>query len=201
MNTYQIFLDLDGVCVNWNKGYIESLTTRDPQIIEETGYDIVKDSPWIFEDKLYDYFIKKGESLQKARNKAKERFWSHIDGDFDWWVNLEWMSDGRELLNYCIDLKNKDIIKQLNILTSPSEDPVCEPGKRKWLDKHNITNVFDNIYVFKKKYMYAKGSYDILIDDTHKKIHEWITISSGTGILHTSTTHTISKLKEILGIN
>lgn len=194
---FKIYLDMDGVLVNWNKGFKETLMAKDPEIIKLTGFDI-NESPYKFEDKLFQHFIDAGFNEKKAKSKAKARFWKVIHGDFDWWINLDWLPDGKELLEYCVNLKKTGKIKELNILSSPSSDAVCEPGKRAWLDKHDVTKYFDNIIIFKDKYKYASGPTDILVDDTPKKIKEWVEISNGSGILHTSAKDSISKIGELL---
>jgi len=196
---FRLFNDLDGVYVNWNKGYIETLQAKDPEIIQATGYDITKDSPRVFEDKLFQYYITRTENPKKARSKAKARLWKVIHGDFNWWVNLEWMPDGKELFEYGLNLKKTGKIKELNILSSPSSDPVCEPGKRAWLDKHGITKHFDKIIIFKDKYKYCEGPQDILVDDTPKKTTEWANLSGGTPVFHTSTVNSITQLEKIIG--
>jgi len=196
---FRLFNDLDGVYVNWNKGYVEAIIAKDPEIIQATGYDVTKDSPHVFEDKLLQYYINKGENPKKVKHHAKARFWRVIQGDFDWWVNLEWMPDGKELFKYGLNLKNTGKIKELNILSSPSSDPVCEPGKRAWLDKQGITQYLDNIIIFKDKYKYCKGPQDILVDDTPKKTDEWKNLSGGSPVFHTSTENSIKQIEAIIG--
>jgi hypothetical protein len=194
-----VFLDMDGVLVNWNKGYKQTLSVKDPEIIQATGYDLVNDTPHQFEDKLLQYYISKGENPKKAKSKAKGRFWKPIHGDYEWWVNLEWMPDGQDLFNYCLNLKQTGKIATLNILSSPSSDSVCEKGKRAWLDKQGITDKFDNIIIYKDKFHYAKSPLDILVDDTKKKVVEWEGISNGTPVFHTSAANSIEQLEKIIG--
>ncbi len=194
---YRIWCDMDGVLVNWNKGYNKALAERDPETAKMLGYPLDGD-PWELEDLLAAYYNAKEPNPKKAKSKAKARFWKIIQGDYEWWVNLEWMPDGKELFNYIHKLRNEGTIIELNILSSPSSDPVCEKGKRAWLEKQGIAKYFDNIVIFKEKYKMAKGPYDILIDDTEKKINEWNSISNGSGILHTSTADTIPKIEKII---
>jgi FMN phosphatase YigB (HAD superfamily) len=197
VNAYRIFLDMDGVLVNWDKGYKDALLARDTITPQKVGYDINVNDPWDYEKLLLKYYQEQGLPEKKARGKAKSKFWSIIQGDFNWWINLEWMPDGKELFNTCLDLRTKGIVKQLNILSSPSSDKVCEPGKRTWLENQGIAKHFDNIIIFKEKYKYATGPNDILIDDTPKKINEWNDLGKGTGILHENTETTLRQLREI----
>jgi hypothetical protein len=195
----RVFLDMDGVLVNWNKGYIQTLLVKEPDLIAATGYDITKDTPHQYEDKLLQYYLNKGENPKKAKSKAKGRFWKPIHGDYEWWVNLEWMPDGKDLFNYCLNLRQTGKIRELNILSSPSSDNVCEQGKRAWLDKHGVTKDFDRIIIFKDKYKFCEGPLDILVDDTPKKTTEWANISNGSPVFHTSTANSIAQLEKILG--
>jgi len=116
-----------------------------------------------------------------------EHFWKPINEvGYEWWANLPWMSDGKELWNY---------IKQYSptILTAPSKGEDCPKGKKIWV-KREIGDV--PIIIEKHKYKYS-GKNKILIDDTKQKIIDWVD-AGGIGILHKSAEDTIKRLEEIL---
>ena len=118
----------------------------------------------------------------------KDDFWGAITkAGKDFWANLEWMPDGKQLWDY---------IKQYNpeLLTAPSREESSRIGKQEWVDKH----LPGTPIIFKQ----AKDKKDlaepnaILIDDRKDNIAQWRE-AGGIGILHTSTSSTIKKLKQL----
>jgi 5'(3')-deoxyribonucleotidase len=159
-------------------------------------------------------FVKRFKDLSESKNMAprefeekygKDNFWDIVDSyGIDFWENMEWMPDGKELWNFC---------KPFNptILTAASKHPISCEGKLKWLKReipelpnHNVQRKtkggwdgVSKIIMNPDKFRYCTGQDSILIDDTKKKIDPWIN-AGGIGILHTSASDTISKLKAIL---
>ena len=203
-NSQQIslFNDLDGCYVDYENGYRQEILINFPELLGKygiTAQEFQNVSTREYEIKyLYNYYLTKfSGNTKKARSAAKGAYWKPIQGNINWWVNLEWMPDGKELFEYGLQLKKDNKIQFLNILSSPSSDPVCEKGKRMWLDKHGITKYFDNIIIETDKSKYAEGNpNNILIDDTIKKIDGWVQ-AGGTGILHKETRQTIDQLKKL----
>ena len=150
---YIMFVDLDGVIVDFIKGYYEL-----------TGTDI---SGSFHDD---------------------ENFWDPINkAGYDFWINLTWTEDGKELWNY---------IKKYNpeILSAPSRQDDSRVGKHDWVRKelpgsHLILRSAKN-----KKEFASPNS--ILIDDLQKNVDSWIE-SGGIGILHTSANDTIKQLQKL----
>jgi len=158
---YIIFCDMDGVLVDFDKGY-NNLTGK------PTNHNDVQD---------------KNEFWRTLNNSLKDK---NIT-EYEYWVNLPWMSDGMILWNY---------IKKFTpyILTAPSRDPGSKQGKIEWA---NRLDGMKNIYF---KPAYAKAEYSkknrILIDDKSSTIEQW-NQRGGIGILHTSTTNTIKQLQQL----
>jgi hypothetical protein len=175
-----------------------------------------QDSIRIFQDMdgcltdFENYFRKfNPEKLTPHEYEAKygdKSIWPFIDkGGVEYWENMPWMTDGKELWDY---------VSKYNptILSAPSKNNDSKIGKVKWLEK-NIRLPNYNVQTKAKhgwdgtskvilnsdKWRYATGPKDILIDDTPKKINTWKN-AGGTGILHTSAKNTIQQLKE-LGLN
>ena len=159
---YTIFCDLDGVLVDFDKGY-KDLT---------------------------------GVTTKHADAQGKEVFWdtfryglkSNNISEYEYWKNLEWMPDGQNLWNY---------IKPQNpyILSAPSRDKGSRTGKKAWVSEH-LGNVKGLILVFAYKKPEYSGKNRILIDDRAHTIKEW-RANGGIGILHTSSSSTIKKLKKL----
>lgn len=169
----RIFCDLDGVLVDFDRGF------------QEIPENYNKFTPKDYEEK-----------------NGKNSIWKLIEKyGSDYWVNLPWKSDGRELWDY---------IKRYNpiILSSPSLSQSSIEGKTRWVANNlDITDdpvtdpadysPGDKLILYKDKFKFAESSSDILIDDTEKKLTDW-TEAGGTGILHTDATETIRLIEEIL---
>ena len=158
---YIIFCDMDGVLVDFDKGY-EELTGKHTKHVD-----------------LQD----KNEFWSLLNRSLKEKDLT----EYDYWVNLEWMPDGKTLWNY---------IKGYNpyILTAPSRDPGSRQGKNEWAAR------LDGMKKLYFKPAYAKAEYAgknrILIDDRKDTIDKW-NANGGIGILHTSADNTIKQLQKL----
>jgi hypothetical protein len=158
---YLIFCDLDGVLVDFDKGY-EELT---------------------------------GKNTKHADLQDKNEFWGLLDKsleekgltEYDYWVNLPWMTDGQTLWNY---------IKPYTpyILTAPSLDPGSKQGKKEWVERlDGMKKIYFKPAKFKAEYA---GKNRILIDDREDTIDKW-NANGGIGIHHTSAENTIKQLKNL----
>ncbi|MCP4968968.1 MAG: hypothetical protein GY932_00045 [Arcobacter sp.] len=119
---------------------------------------------------------------------GKDKFWEIIDGTgVRFWVGMDWMSDGKQLWNY---------IKEYNptLLSSPSRSNYSRMGKRIWR-KRNLPSTKLILARAANKQNYADPN-SILIDDRESNIDQWVK-AGGIGILHTDTSSTINKLKEL----
>ena len=172
----EVFCDLDGVLVDFERGFIEL-----PDNTEKL-------SPRAYEKK-----------------HGKNSIWKLIDklGE-EFWTGLYWMKDGRELWDYikennpiilsapsnhpgCITGKTIWVKQNLGINQEPVRSPEdVTPETRLILDK--------------LKHKYVKCPTSILIDDTKEKIEKW-TKAGGTGILHDDATDTIRVLDQYLNKN
>ena len=188
---YQIYCDLDGVLVNFKKGLPEFVNNflqgADPRrlspktlkaaikAVQDLGGDF--ESGEIPEMSFADF--------DKAAGKTKLRNLSYSliqSADVDFWLNLEWMPDGKQLWSY---------IKKHNpmILSAPVGKAI---GKVEWCKK-NLGIPENRIILTHDKYEYAKHN-TVLIDDM-KKNTEPFEQKGGTSILHTSAASTIQALK------
>lgn len=152
---YTIYCDMDGVLVDFEKGYAE-LTDTIPA---------------------------------KSFN-GKSSFWEPINkAGAQWWANLEWMSDGKQLWDYIKPYKPY-------ILSAPSLNPSSRIGKEAWCKMH-ISNQYKKLLLYSRKEKQIFSAPDkILIDDMEQTINEW-NKQGGIGILHTSTNNTIKELKKL----
>jgi hypothetical protein len=173
---YRIFCDMDGVLCNFDKKFKE--LNKDGLSFEEYEAKHGKTSGW-------DIIKNKGESF---------------------WSELSWMPDGGELWIYL------NQISAPTILSSPSREYSSIKGKMKWINanlgisqstpttKSKNWDKTSRIILSSHKHLYVlpdPNVKSILIDDTKSKIDKW-EAAGGIGILHTSTSETITSLKRII---
>jgi hypothetical protein len=154
----------------------------------EQQYKIFVDQDQVLADfnKHFESFGHGGPEEFEAKH-GEQAFWNFLkNSDPHFFLNLEWMPDGRELWN---------ALKKYNptILTKPALIPHCKEDKLKWVKKE-IGNA--SVIVATKKEQYAAPN-AILIDDLKTNIKKW-EVAGGIGILHTDARSTLNKLKKLL---
>lgn len=130
-----------------------------------------------------------GLSADEFTEKYGEgKMWALINSKgVDWWANMKWMSDGKQLWQYIKEYKPI-------ILSKPSLHKNCLIGKRKWIERELGSKQPFILERDKSKYA-SKGS--ILIDDQVNNVYPWKQ-RGGIGILHKNADETIGRLKNIL---
>ena len=169
-----IFCDLDGVLVDFDKGYAE-LTGVATHHADRQGSQHFWD--------LYRNSIKEKGITEKS-----------------YWENLPWMPDGQKLWNYISPYNpyiltapavNHDIPKPERYNISHNESM---QGKTIWVTRlDNMRKLYFKASSFKQQ---MSGPNKILIDDRKPTIDAWNN-SGGIGILHSSTDNTIKQLQEL----
>ena len=150
---YKIYCDMDGVLVDFDKGYLEL-----------TGHEL------------------------DGSHRSDTDFWDPINAaGYDFWINLEWMKDGKKLWSY-IEKYNPEL------LSAPSRQNESRVAKHDWVKKE-LPGVQLILRSAKHKKDFA-GPNNILIDDRIDNVNGWVE-AGGIAILHTSANDTIKKLKEL----
>ena len=153
MGDYKIYCDMDGVLVDFDKGYLEL-----------TGHKL------------------------DGSHRSDVGFWDPINkAGKPFWVNLEWMSDGKRLWSYIEKYKPK-------LLSAPSRQDESRVGKHEWVERE-LPGVPLLLRSAKHKKDFA-GPKNILIDDRLENVQGWIE-AGGVGILHTSAEDTIKQLNKL----
>ena len=171
---YTIFCDMDGVLVDFDKGY-KALTGVSTHHADAQG----KDEFW----KLFRDSLKEKDITEKS-----------------YWANLDWMPDGRKLWDY-ISPYNPYVLTAPSVnFDIPFEERYkldnneSMQGKTEWVQRlSNMKKIY--FASAKNKARYA-GPGKILIDDRKDTINAW-NANGGIGILHTSTANTIKQLEEL----
>jgi hypothetical protein len=174
---YQIYCDMDGVLVDFVKGAVIYITNKlqsgeAESLREELGRD------YVTEEDIQNSRLVNNYMFRKLQNHA------------DFFENLSWMPDGRELWGY---LAQHDPY----ILTAPLGYG-SEIGKQAWID-NNLDPPPSKVVMNRHKYKWATTNEkpNILIDDREKNTIPWEE-KGGIAILHTSISKTIQELGEIL---
>ena len=117
---------------------------------------------------------------------SRNEFWKPLGGQ-EFWENLEpheWAGDLYKGL--------KDIAP-VTILTAPSRDPGCIPGKIAWLERHLRIKSYDVIPTG-KKFLLARHKNCILVDDSEVKT-QMFTEYGGTSALFPQPWNETGKMK------
>jgi hypothetical protein len=165
---FSLYIDMDGVTVDWFRGFRE---------LSGKSWD---DPYW----------------KTHGGKETKEKL---IAGHPNWWANLPPERDFDQLWGF---------VKNFNphILTAYAEwdEANCKHGKVIWNQKHTKVphERFHCVLRESKKY-FAKdhdgshfGRPNVLVDDYPENIKEWEQ-AGGIGILHTSASTSIARLKEL----
>ena len=144
---------MDGVLVDFNKGYFEL-----------TGHKL------------------------DGIHRTDTHFWDPInDAGYDFWINLNWMPDGKELWSY-IEKYTPEL------LSAPSRQNNSRVAKHDWVNRE-LPGVHLILRSAKHKKDFASPK-SILIDDRVDNIADWVG-AGGIGILHKNTEDTILQLKDL----
>ncbi len=171
---YVIFCDMDGVLVDFDKGY-KDLTGLSTKQADAQG----KSEFW----KLF------GKSL-KEKNIS----------DKSYWASLDWMPDGKQLWDY-IKGYNPYVLTAPSVnFDIPFEDRYklenneSMQGKTEWVQR--LPNMRKLYFRSAGRKADFAGPDKILIDDRKDTIDSW-NANGGIGILHTSAANTIKQLQDL----
>lgn len=187
MKINKLFLDLDGVICDFDNGIysVVSKLIEDGEFIK-TLTDIEK------KNAISIWKILRPEKESGVRTVMKNPDFKNTIRKFiayekDWWANLKWTSDGKELWDY---------VKQYNptILSSSLGGTNATPGKTQWVKKNLGDNVKCDIIDDKE----TLATPDSLLIDDRSQIVKKFADAGGQIILHTDTSSTIRKLKMMI---
>lgn len=170
-NTYEIFVDLDGVLADFVVGVNRAL-------------EVVHNGSVVHVEGAYD-----------TNPKYRSLMWSTVaryqnDHGGELWYELPMMEDARELWTY-VEPHNPQILSATGNPQYGADDQ-----KIRWVSEQ----LGDHVVVNLTRKSHEKAEYAaphrILIDDRKKSIGPWIE-AGGIGILHKSAEKTIRQLKEL----
>jgi 5'(3')-deoxyribonucleotidase len=153
------FLDVDGVLADFTGGVHKKLGI---------AYDISK-WPYAKGPKGWDFHEELGMSFERVSEIC----------DFDFWKNLPWTADGRDILDVVLD---HFFPGEITLLTTPMPNVMSASGKVAWIT--------EQLPEFEKQIMVCTGSKEVLanvpdsvlIDDNTQNVHRW-TSAGGKAVL------------------
>ncbi len=139
-----VLVDLDGVLVDMVNGACKVHGKDNPYKQNEKG-------AWDFWELI---------------GVAEDEFWKPLG--FDFWANLDWMPNGKDIL-----ASIEKLVPQENIciLSSPCRTPGCVDGKLEWV-KRNLPQYERQVLIGKPKHFCASNG-SILIDDYEENVKKF----------------------------
>lgn len=165
----EIYLDMDETIVNWMEGANRALVAA--------GHPEWNAPYW-----------------NKYSDADKMR-WEILNNTPNFWENLPWMPDGKQIWNFVKKYKP-------HILSACGKmaGSVCREGKKRWLAKNlgysNLGSVHLVLRAEKKNYAKIDGKATVLIDDYDKNCIEY-QASGGIAVKATTGAAVISQLKKL----
>lgn len=142
----QCLLDMDGVLCDFVTRRLQLAGITDPN--------------W------YDQFPG-NHDLQRCMGMSTIEFYGELDRNF--WANLNWMPDGKEILKHVEERFGKE---NVCLCTSPTRDDECIPGKKAWIRKHLGSHYLRNVMFTNVKF-FASGPNRLLVDDSEAHVDEY----------------------------
>lgn len=132
----KIFLDLDGVLVNFNKAATAIVEVKYPP------------KEW--------WWFRSNEEFEKVNKGCTIEFWQ----------NLEWMPDGKEILEI---IERYITPKNIYLLTTPMPNPESATGKLLWIKRELPQYYYHTILLYPPKDLLVKPNH-LLIDDKNENV-------------------------------
>ena len=190
----QIYCDMDGVLVDFEGGIVDLINQdlKDPSRVPETFLKLYKKLQNKLEELGRDQEIEISDlsrDPEKRIQAVRKYMYARAEDDLEFWSNLEWTPDGKQLWNHI-----KDMSPQVIILTSPMRKEGSHNGKLEWV-KSKLGAQYQ-VILETEKWKYS-GPNKLLIDDFLTNIEPWAQ-SGGLVIHHQNASDSIAELEDIL---
>ena len=139
-----IYLDLDGVCVDWMSAFLK--VVNDPNML----------STWPKGKKYYDIKPMPIEEYARIMKEQGSKFWANLKP-------YPWFKDMYDALSE---------IGDVCFLTSPGRESSAPTGKMEWFQE-TFGKEFDSFIITKQKHRLANLN-SVLIDDTEAMINAFV---------------------------
>lgn len=100
-------------------------------------------------------------------NVGHREFFAPCDEEF--WANLDKFPEADEIVSLC---EQKFGFENIAILSHPSYNPGCMPGKLRWLERH-YPRLADGGFIFGKRKKFCANPFTLLVDDYDKNVDDF----------------------------
>ena len=107
--------------------------------------------------------------IEKLWGMTAAEFWEPCNNDPKFWDDLDRTPEADLIISLAISMYSLDNVA---ILTAPSMDLQCVPGKRRWMKRH--FPMLEPHMIFAKHKKFLGGSDRLLIDDKSENIDEFV---------------------------
>lgn len=150
--------------------------------------DFVRGACSVFENK---FGYEKEDINDWEKYLGIDLFWITLKETPNFYTNLPWMKDGKELWNTLVKTDH-----HLAVLTGCPRGRWSEPQKLAWCERELGDNASIISCTTDKKHKWCTGKDCVLIDNREKTEENWVK-KGGIFILHTNTENTLRKLREL----
>ena len=190
----QIYCDMDGVLVDFEGGIVKYINEdlKDESRVPENLLKTYKKLQQKLEDLGRDQEIEVPDLTrdpEKRIQAVRKYMYARASDDFEFWKNLSWTPDGKQLWEHI-----KDKSPQIIILTSPMRGAGSKDGKVEWV-KNNLGSQY-KVILEEDKWKYS-GPNKLLIDDFLTNIEPWGQ-KGGMVVHHQNSSDSISQVEELL---
>lgn len=145
--TNRAYLDMDGVLANFIDGVCNAHGRPSPYLDPANHGKSEIDHIW---------------------GMTATEFWAPVNNSPEFWDGLQRMPDADDIVASVIRAFGEENIA---ILTAPSMDPQCVPGKRRWMRKYYP--MFSQRMIFGSAKDFLAGPHRFLIDDRDKNLEDF----------------------------
>ena len=157
MKDHMVYLDCDQVLTDFVAGACATV-----------GYDYPGTWNWPF-DWTYDFFSFVGSTKEEV----------NIHCDINFWANLPWIEDGKDILKVVMSQFRPN---EITVLTKPMRNNGSYTGKMTWFEK-NIPELYERVIpTLVPKEEFAFDFNQLLIDDCQDNVERFIK-AGGAAIL------------------
>lgn len=142
----KVFLDMDGVIADFNKGIVEAVGLEVCPFTDPKNHGV-----WEYTDII---------------SITRDEFWAHCTSEF--FEELDPTHDAHRIVNY---LEGRFGRQNICILSSPPLNPESMVGKQRWLAKH--FRQYQRQFFFGTKKGFAAHAGSLLVDDADHNIDEF----------------------------
>lgn len=186
-DTFQVYLDMDGVLSDFNKGitcpntypHLDRTRSRLYDMLPELdGMEQFAMKKWFKDNAIRRKTEQRVYDAYQVFNHYQSKFYYHVE-EQGFFYNLDLFPGARELVDGIIELSHG---KLPIVLTAPIQTPWCPKEKEAWIERY-FPGKFSKFICQKNKFEYAAPNH-VLVDDMTKNTIPWVENGGGLAVLY-----------------